>query len=269
MSNIVIRQLSTLDQLKNVQELEKRIWGPHSLPIHQTITAVKNGGIILGAFDGPTLVGYLYSFAGFKAGEVYLCSHQMGIDEVYRKQGIGYQLKMAQAKLARDVGYRKIRWTYDPLEAHNAYLNIGKLGAICSDYIENCYGPMNDDLNRGLPSDRFWVTWFTDGNEAISRQNERDRNVSRRYADSIILQSKLQDGMPVAIEFDEIEADKSYLLVPIPTDFQRIKRRSHDLAVEWRMFTRRVFTRAFQTGWTVVDTVRDQEILYYVLQRLG
>lgn len=46
-------------------------------------------------------------------------------------------------------------WTYDPLETVNGYLNLSKLGGVCTQYIENCYGEMPDILNAGLPSDRF------------------------------------------------------------------------------------------------------------------
>lgn len=118
MDEITIRKLHTPNEMKDIERVERHVWRDgHPVPAHQTITAAKNGGVILGAFDGSQLIGFLYSFAGFHKGEVYLCSHQMGIDDAYRNRGIGYQLKMAQARIARDLGYRKIRWTYDPLES--------------------------------------------------------------------------------------------------------------------------------------------------------
>ena len=40
-----------------------------AIPVHQTLTAAKNGGLIIGAFDGEKLVGFSYGFPGFKTNE--------------------------------------------------------------------------------------------------------------------------------------------------------------------------------------------------------
>lgn len=94
---INIRELKTMNEMEQVQELERKVWGMDPvLPTHQTLTAVKNGGIIIGAFDGEKLVGFSYGFSGFQNGKSYLCSHMLGIDEAYRSQGIGEMLKRSQ-----------------------------------------------------------------------------------------------------------------------------------------------------------------------------
>ena len=157
---IEIRTLHTFADMKKIQQLEKLVWNMEPLPIHQTITATKNGGLILGAFLAEELVGFSYSFAGFNKNQSYLCSHMLGIHPNHQEKGIGAKLKQAQKELAREMGYDLIVWTYDPLETRNGYLNLTKLNAICSTYIENCYGEMEDNLNNGLPSDRFKVEWW-------------------------------------------------------------------------------------------------------------
>ena len=43
-------------------------------------------------------------------------------------------------------GIAIIRWTFDPLLARNAHLNVHKLGAICDRFARNYYGPMTDIL---------------------------------------------------------------------------------------------------------------------------
>ncbi len=45
-------------------------------------------------------------------------------------RGVGYALKLAQRAQALDQGIHLVRWTFDPLVARNAWLNLGKLGAI-------------------------------------------------------------------------------------------------------------------------------------------
>ncbi|MBH9788269.1 GNAT family N-acetyltransferase, partial [Clostridioides difficile] len=69
------------------------------------------------------------------------------------------KLKYEQRAIAIERGYDLMVWTFDPLETRNAYLNLSKLKGICYTYIENCYGEMQDGFNKGLPSDRFEVSW--------------------------------------------------------------------------------------------------------------
>src|SRR3982074_1958873 len=78
-----------------------------------------------------------------------------------RRPGIGSELKLAQRSDAQRLGYPLVSWTFDPLEARNAYINLHRLGCIARLYDRNHYGEMEDELNRGLPSDRLegegWV----------------------------------------------------------------------------------------------------------------
>jgi predicted GNAT superfamily acetyltransferase len=167
---IETRELKTIAEMEQVQELENKVWGAEIVPTHQTLTAVKNGGIIVGAFAGQQLVGFSYGFAGFHNGKSYLCSHMLGIDQPYRSKGIGAMLKLKQREIAIEKGYDRMQWTYDPLETRNAYLNLTKLNGICDTYIENCYGEMKDGLNKGLPSDRFEIHWHLTSPYVIDKQ---------------------------------------------------------------------------------------------------
>ena len=127
---IEIKAVKSIEELELVNELDERTWGGTPIPIHQTLTVAKNGGIILGSWDGGEMIGFLYSFPGFLNGETYLCSHMLAVADTHRNRGIGYDLKIKQAEVAARAGYSKIRWTYDPLECKNAYLNLSKLEAI-------------------------------------------------------------------------------------------------------------------------------------------
>ena len=146
---ITLKELTNIEELEQLEIIEQNVWGMESLPVHQTLTAVKNGGIIVGAFDSNRIIGFSYGFAGFKDDQVYLCSHMLGIETEYRSKKIGEQLKKKQLEIAQQKGYTEIHWTYDPLETRNGYLNLSKLNGISSVYMENAYGEMKDGLNKG------------------------------------------------------------------------------------------------------------------------
>lgn len=264
--SISIRELSSLDDLEQVAAMQVSVWGGAPIPIHQTRTAVKNGGLILGAFDAKKMVGFLYGFPGFDGKSVYLCSHQLGVDPQYQGQGIGSRLKLAQESYALEKGYALIRWTYDPLESRNAYLNMGKLGAVCFDYVENCYGEMKDDFNRGLPSDRFWVHWYIGPKRQMIAQKVQ-QYMSSKSRIEVLHVSTDSNGFPRLVGTPQVPAAENTVLeVPIPSHFQSMKQRDAGLALEWRLKCRHVFEQLFATGWVVAGVQRDtRPNLYHYL----
>lgn len=267
--DILLRKIDTIEELQKMAQLEQHVWKANPTPIHQTLTVAKNGGIVIGAYVAEQMVGFVYSFPGYKNGEVYLCSHMLGIDEAFRNRGIGYMLKKAQAEEAMKAGYRNIRWTYDPLESRNGYLNIVKLGAVCSEYIENCYGEMNDALNKRLPSDRFYVKWHI-GSAYLEERHRMFSQIHRSPEAEVLHWQERTNGEPEAVfpakEWESFY-DQPFLFVPIPLYFQQLKEKDHELALDWRYKTREVFTRLFQAGWAVAHVLRNENepVQYYVL----
>jgi predicted GNAT superfamily acetyltransferase len=66
LDNIEIRLLTTTPELENPREIESAIWGAEDVvPMHQILTVIKNGGFVLGAFQGNKLIGHQYSFPGY------------------------------------------------------------------------------------------------------------------------------------------------------------------------------------------------------------
>lgn len=269
---IEIRSLSSIEELEEVRKLESKIWGENdSIPTHQTVTAVKNGGLVLGAYYEGSMVGFQYSFPGFDGQSVYLCSHMLGIDQEYRNKGIGKLLKVAQREEAFKYGYNLITWTYDPLESANGYLNIQKLGGICGKYLENCYGEMEDLLNSGIPSDRFFVEWHIgnkNDNESSLQIDQIDLNDAIQQ--SFIKWSVDEEGLPAPIQSESFQ-DGEFIFVAIPKDFRSIRESNSRLANEWRYTTRNVFKELFQHGWKVrgfhKNSQEDIPVQFYVLTK--
>jgi len=279
-SEIVIRPLETIEEFRRAEDVQRQVWGMQSdadiVPAHLLLTAQKNGGLVLGAFDGKRMVGYLFGFLGRTPdGRFKHCSHQMGVLAPYRGQGIGEALKARQREFVLQQGLDLVTWTYDPLESVNAHLNIAKLGAICRTYLRNVYGELQDELNAGLPTDRFQVEWWV-----------RSPRVEARFSDKASLQRpKLEDlltagghianevhfndeGLPEPVAWEPVKAPK--VLVEIPAGFQHVKVKNMNLARDWRFLTRAIFETYFDDGYTVVDFISQvengQRRSFYVLE---
>jgi len=247
MQNIIIKRLATIDELQQLQKVEEAVWNVATIPIHQTYTALNNGGIIIGAFDRDELIGYLYSFPGFRNGQAYICSHMLGILPPYRTNNLGVKLKQKQAEIAKDAGFSMITWTFDPLESKNAYINLHQLQAVGAIYLENHYGNLNDGLNTGLPTDRIQIIWEMKlSNKQIDHLDETQ-----------ILLTVDEQRRP-SQKTQDITKGKRWF-VGIPGDFQTIKTNDFSLAKEWRFESRAIFQRLFALGFKAVDYIYDAD----------
>jgi predicted GNAT superfamily acetyltransferase len=275
-----IRRLETIEDFRLAEEAQRIIWGIRDstevVPLHALLTAQKNGGLVLGAFRGSKMIGYLFGFLGrTPAGKEKHCSHQMGVVPRYRGQGIGEALKRRQRQFVLEQGLDLITWTYDPLESRNARLNISKLGAICQTYIRNIYGEMQDELNAGLPTDRFQVDWWIRSPRVESRFAQKapspptslDDTLSQGAA--IVNEVELDNaGLPATLSWEPHR--NSTVLVEIPPNFQEVKQANIKLARDWRLLTRALFEQYFEDGYAVVDFVSEvtdgRRRSFYVLE---
>ncbi|WP_284139118.1 GNAT family N-acetyltransferase [Virgibacillus sp. LDC-1] len=264
--SIDIRRLHSLEELNEMQQIEEQVWEMPPTPVHQTYTACNNGGILLGAYDENRMIGFLYSFAGFDGSAPYVCSHMLGILPAYQKLGVGMRMKLEQARIAKDLGYHMITWTYDPLETKNAYLNIHKLGAAGVQYKEDHYGTLDDGLNQGLATDRFLVAWHLHKEPIKKEVHEISEHL-------LLLKVGENDQPAITDTFNsanlvEIECKDGWF-VAVPDHFQQIKQRDLPLAKAWRSATRRVFMALFSNGYMATDIIRDKEqrICYYYFSK--
>lgn len=259
---VMIRSLQTMEELLRMQEVETKVWQMPATPVHQTFTALNNGGIILGAFLDDEMIGFLYSFPGFDGRFVYLCSHMLGILPAYRTSGLGVKMKLKQAEIARDRGYQMITWTFDPLESRNAYLNLHKLGATGAIYKENYYGAMRDGLNQGLPSDRIHIKWDLS-------KNKKESNIP--FDKAKLLLDITPEGYPLMTDafHSRMKQTADYLFMAIPVNFQEIKQMDFQLAKKWRMETQKVFRDLFDNGYQASDLILGHtgELNYYVFTK--
>lgn len=263
---IKIRPIRTLTDLRKCHEIQRTTWGYTDLmvfPYTQLISAAHNGGVLLGAYDGPDLIGFVYGYLGMSATKLYLFSQRMGVLPSYQNKGIGMKLKLAQRDQMLRKGIDLIVWTYDPLLGKNAALNIEKLGGIVRHYARDIYGAVQNPLQMGLSTDRFLLEWELMSN----RVRERIRSTSPRPRSEEWLNNdryKLvnfaawEGNLPRPMASD-LEMDDEVLLIQIPPDLNAIKRVDLSIARGWRESTRDIFETYFRRGYVVTGFARSTE----------
>ena len=273
----VIKILEAPDDMPAVEALQRAVWPGSEIdvvPAHVFIAAIHNGGLLLGAFVEEQLIGFVFGFPGLETTpdgpRAKHCSHMMGILPGYRDSGIGFALKRAQWQMVRHQGLDHITWTYDPLLSRNAYLNITKLGAVCSTYRRSEYGDMRDGLNAGLPSDRFVVDWWINTRRVERRLSKRARRPLKlhNFAQADLqplyaLQSSSGSWPRPPEHFSTLEGRLA--LAEIPSDINALKEADLALARDWRFFSRELFETAFAAGYLITDFVYDEGRSIYVL----
>lgn len=288
-----LRILEDLEDMLPIEELQRQIWAGSEtdvVPAHLLRAAVEFGGLLIAAYppqssepsasQKPPPIGFVFGFPGFyltpDGPRLMHYSHMLGIPPQYRNQGIGFALKRAQWQMVRRQGIDRISWTYDPLLSTNAHLNIARLGAVCNTYLSDFYGVMRDELNAGLPSDRFQVDWWVNSRRVNRRLSKRAR--APLHLDQLL---SAQITIVNAAVFDEqnnphpapalaLPSDSSQplLMVEIPTDFNSLKQSSPQLALDWREQSRKIFESLFELGYLVTDFIFYQgkpKRSYYVL----
>ena len=271
MSELRIGRLVEIEDFRATGELQRLIWPGSDIevvPLHMLLTVARNGGLVLGAWDDDKLVGFLFGFLGtddasskrVAAARLKHASHQLGVHPNYRDRHIGSQLKLAQREAVLEDGVRLATWTYDPLETRNANLNLRKLGGIVRRYKRDYYGEMGDELNAGLPSDRFIVEWWLTSNRVKERVSGNRKPVTfEQYmeADLPIINSPAIDekGFLNPTEYVFETVDKMLLLVQVPVNFQQIKAEDPELARKWRLHSRSVFEGTIGAGFIITDYI--------------
>jgi predicted GNAT superfamily acetyltransferase len=215
---ITVRHLVGPEALDACVRMQRDTWGAEwgeLVPRSILIVSQKLGGIVAGAFDEQdTMVGFVFGMTGLVGGEVVHWSDMLAVAPGARDRGVGRALKAFQRDAVLAMGIPTMFWTYDPLVARNAHLNLNVLGAEVTEYVTDMYGASDSPLHLGVGTDRFIVRWRLDGQPRPS--------------------------------FGPVESR-----VEIPPAIDEIQARSPAEATAWRERTRAAFHRAFADGLLV------------------
>ncbi|MGA2423402.1 MAG: GNAT family N-acetyltransferase [Terriglobales bacterium] len=278
---IAIRDLKSIDDLRQLQAVEKEVWGmadEDALPLTLAIALKTAGNVFVGAFDRnkDKLVGFAFGFLGRERGQTTIHSHMLAVLDAYRHLDLGSRLKQAQRERALAAGVREMTWTFDPLQSRNAHFNFSKLGVVSDIYKVDFYGPETSSILHRNGTDRLWVRWMLNSRRVRDRLAGGTKTTSARLEalDAMRLLTPLvrfePSGKPGRADLAESLA-RQRVSIEIPGDILEVERTDMGSAREWRDATRWAFREAIKAGFFVAEFCRSirgqQGPGAYLLQR--
>jgi len=269
---IVIRDIEHLSEMSEVETLQKDVWGSDDLdvvPLTMLVATREVGAVLVGAYDGASLVGFVYGFPGYENGRLVHHSHMLAVKSAYRNFNLGYKLKLAQRERVLAQGINRITWTFDPLQSLNAYFNFGKLGVLADTYKINFYGEATSSFLHQIGTDRLWVTWSLDSPRVRERLQTGIKKASPFGSERIrsVVQVNTNNA-PLKNESRDRLGDER-VSIEVPADINALQREQTELAMSWREATRWAFSETIASGYIVEEFYRlrrtDQSVGSYLL----
>jgi len=219
-SNIVVRDIKSTSELRSVEALQKEVWGCDDLdvvPLTMLVASREVGATLIGAYDGESLVGFVYGFPGYEQGHLVHHSHMLAVKPAYRNHKLGFILKLAQRERVLAQGVKRITWTFDPLQSLNAHLNFGKLGVISDTYKINFYGETTSSFLHQIGTDRLWVTRLIESQRARERlKSDTDKNKPPLESENAAALVQVSSGWEPRKNTDSEVFGKNHLSLEIP-----------------------------------------------------
>jgi predicted GNAT superfamily acetyltransferase len=257
---IVIRKLATHEERASAVRLQEATWGAgftERVPAAILLVGEKLGGVSAGAFapDG-TLCGFVFGLTGVKNGRLVHWSDMLAVRDDMRGHQIGRALKHYQRERCRERGVETMYWTFDPLVARNAKLNLCRLGARIDEFVQDMYGADTNSPEHGsLGTDRL-VAWWPVSTEPVTLPcgDELLRGVpvaAGRAGDAPAPGAPLPGGAAVAVR--------------VPAEYHALLAQDLETARAWRISVRRAFLHYLPLGYHVsafaADGARDAAYL--------
>ncbi len=262
-SAIDVRPVTALSEFRACQDLQDEVWGPgytDRVPASLLQVATYVGGIVIGAFrDGDVLIGMVFGLTGFDGDERVHWSHMLGVRDSARDLGVGRLLKEAQRDVLAKRGVLRMSWTFDPLVAKNAYLNLNRLGARVVGYVNDMYGTSTSPLHHGVPTDRLIVSVGT--------------HATAPTQTAVTTEPRRQPVLTLAPRASDVVVDLRVpppsLWIEIPSDIRLVSEHAPEAVAAWRHAVRKHFTWALANGYEVQSIHRDANTsrAFYLLSR--
>jgi predicted GNAT superfamily acetyltransferase len=261
--DIVVRPARSRADYDACVMLQRAVWGLGDIEITSAIqlTATTHAGGMLHVAETAAgrAVGFAYAFPALRGGVPHLHSDMVAVLPEYQQRGVGLRLKWAQREEALSRGVSLLTWTFDPMQARNANLNLRRLGGMATELIENLYGVTTSSLHHGLPTDRLLVRWELSAPrvQELSAQGEPPRTVMAPAAPRIN-EVKWQAGWPVSSD-PRLDLETAELLLEIPPEWDILCRAAPRVAEVWQSKVRQAFQTYLSRGYVAADFAPAQE----------
>jgi predicted GNAT superfamily acetyltransferase len=256
---VVIRRVETQAEYDECVRIEDQTWGAgFNERVPATILKVAQylGGVTAAAFDGEggPMLGFVFGMTGVQNGRLVHWSDLLAVRPEARDRGVGRRLKLYQRSLVLELGVTRMLWTYDPLVARNAHLNLNALGATVADYVPEMYGSeTGSTLHDEIGTDRFVVAW--------------ELAADRTPVAGAAPQADPPASLVVNLAMPRVQEDAPELFVAIPEDIQQLIATAPATARAWRDSTRSAFLHYLGRGYRVSGFQRSLTGGYYRLSR--
>lgn len=264
----VIRKIGTRAEYEACVDLQRETWGSEfeeCVPPTILKIASRIGGLTAGAFDAQgRLAGFVFGMIGFADGRPLHWSHMLAVRPEVRNRGVGRRLKEFQRETLQALGTEYVYWTYDPLVARNAHLNLNRLGAQVLEYVVDMYGETGSALH-GEGTDRFIVSW------AIGPGRPAENSAGAEPATAYAVSAAPIANPSTDWSASAVIEDAPVIQIEIPADIDEIRARCAADAMIWRDQTRCAFVWYLSRGYAVQGFRRDAATgrCFYVLARGG
>ena len=255
--DIRVRLARTRADFEACVHLQRAVWGLTDLEntgALQLIATIHAGGLLqIAETVAGEAVGFAYAFPALREGVPHFHSDMVAVLPEYQSRGVGVQLKWAQRDEALARGITLIAWTYDPLQARNANLNLRRLGATAPEFVRDFYGITSSALHHGLPTDRLVVRWELQSPRVVARAQEGEPSRTVRAPPfPRVNEVKWQGGWPVSSE-PRLDLDTPDVLLEIPPDWDVLCQAAPRVAEAWHAVVRQAFEAYFARGYRAVD----------------
>ena len=260
--DLVLRRTESLAEYEECVAIQDETWGAgfsERVPASILLVAQKIGGVVVGAFDPDGyMLGFVFGLTGVEHGALVHWSHMLAVRPAARGGGVGEQLKRHQRDLVRAVGVSTMRWTFDPLVARNAHLNLVRLGARVAAYVPNMYGSdTGSPLHGPGDTDRLVAAWDLAGDAGLLDRVPADAPPD---PGAPVVNAPGADGAPALAAL----TDHRTVRIAVPRDLQRVP---PERLAAWRATTRAAFLAYLGRGYVVSGFQRGtgEELAYYEL----
>ena len=278
---ITIRELRTMPDINATVDLQKAVWGMQDVEVsspHTLRAIVHAGGAVIGAEAAGRLVGFCFGMAAWREGELWLWSHMAGVRPENQGRGVGLKLKLAQREWALSKGFRRMAWTFDPMQSGNANFNFNRLGTTARNYSVNHYGDMQDGINAGMASDRLEAQWRLDsprvtvlaegrGSKSPPPASHDEGGGGNDIPEAVKLVFVDQAGELRHEQPDSIS--EARYGIEIPVNIAELKAANLERAKTWQLSVRGAMTSLLDAGYFVSGFVRDKNTACYIMSRDG